>query len=500
MTRRTDSQTQPAARSGLFDVRQFGATGDGQADDGPAIAAAIGAASAAGGGTVHLPAGRYVTGTVELASNITLHLDAGATILGSERAGDYPLAPAETIPGWNQDVRRPLIWALDAENVAITGRGAIDGRGWTWWRPTSPEVAGPDGKRLPEVLRPRLIELLRCTNVRIAGVTLRNSPSWTVHPLCCENVAVDGITICNPPDSPNTDGVNPEACRNVRIANCHIDVGDDCITIKSGKEDQPLRSSRPCENVTVTGCTMIRGHGGVVIGSEMAGGVRHVAIGNCVFNGTDRGIRIKTRRGRGNAVENVTVSNIAMTGVRSVVQFTMFYAGTHLDPGPDAHRVAAAPVDAGTPQIRNIRVSDVTADDCEDGGYLAGLPEMPIANVSFSDVRISARRAMFAARVAGLSLNNVQIAVAEGPAIVCENVRDLDLCGLRLSPAESAAAVELTDVAGAHIRDCRGETATLVSVAGADSADIALGAGNRPAGATAVRLADDVAPTAVEKV
>ena len=157
-----------------------------------------------------------------------------------------------------------------------------------------------------------MIELLRCTNVRLEGITCRNSASWTVHPLVCDNVTVDGITIANPPDSPNTDGINPEACSNVRIANCHIDVGDDCITIKSGKEHEPFRSSRPCENITVTGCTMLHGHGGVVIGSETAGGVRHVAIANCVFDGTDRGIRIKTCRGRGSAVEHVSVSNVVM--------------------------------------------------------------------------------------------------------------------------------------------------------------------------------------------
>ncbi len=439
----------------VYNVRDFGAIGDGAAKDTAAIAAAVRAASKAGGGTVYFPAGRYLTGTISLHNYITLHLEPGAVILGSGEAEDYPVLTAGTIAGLNQDIRQSLIWAMDGQDIAIVGRGTIDGQGQNWWQPRAPDNAQEDGQRLRETLRPRLIELLRCSNVRLEGFTCRNSASWTVHPLVCDNVTVDGITIHNPPDSPNTDGINPEACANVHIANCHIDVGDDCITLKSGKENEPFRSSRPCENVTVTNCTMLHGHGGVVIGSEMAGGVRHVAISNCVFDGTDRGIRIKTCRGRGSAVEHVTASNLVMRQVKSVIHFTMFYTGTHLDPADDAHRVAYEPVSAGTPAVRHIRLSHILAEDCHEVGYLAGLPERPIEDVSLTDARITAERPCFAARVKGLLFRDVQILARVGPTIVCEDVTELKIDGLRALRAHGQeSAIQLRNTPGASIRNC----------------------------------------------
>ena len=150
--------------------------------------------------------------------------------------------------------------------------------------------------------RPPFIQPVRCKKVKIEGVKIVNSPFWTVNPEFCDNVTIKGITINNVP-SPNTDGINPESCRNVHISDCHISVGDDCITIKSGRDAQARRLGVPCENITITNCTMLSGHGGVVIGSEMSGSVRKVTISNCVFDGTDRGIRIKSTRGRGGVVE-----------------------------------------------------------------------------------------------------------------------------------------------------------------------------------------------------
>ncbi len=482
-------------------MREFGAVGDGTTKDTAAIAATIAAASQAGGGTVLLPAGRYLTGTVSLASCITLHLDSGAVILGSSQADDYPVMPAGTVEGLNQDVRLSLIWALDCHDIALVGRGTVDGQGEPWWRPQA--AANADGgRRLRETLRPRMVELLRCTNVRLAGVTCRNSASWTIHPLVCDNVTVDGITISNPPDSPNTDGINPEACSNVRIANCHIDVGDDCVTIKSGKEDEPFRSSRPCQNITVTGCTMLHGHGGVVIGSEMAGGVRRVAIGNCVFDGTDRGIRIKTCRGRGSAVEHVSVSNVVMHRVRSMVHFTMFYTGTHLDAASDAHRVAAEPAGPGTPRVRNIRLSDIVAEECSEVGYIAGLPEMPVEDVAMTHVHVSAERGCFASRVRGLTLRDVEVAVAAGPALVCEDCEDLDIAALRDRSADAAAAtVELANVTGASLRDCRPRpSGRLVHVAGGASQRIVVGPNPLARGEQVVTLAGDVDSAAVTRL
>lgn len=218
----------------------------------------------------------------------------------------------------DRDTYAPLLGGANLTHIAVTGRGVVDGQGAAWWqRHRAGSLAHP---------RPRLISFQDCRNVRIAGITCINSPSWTVSPLRCENVTVDGITIVNPQDSPNTDGINPDSCHNVHIANCHIDVGDDCIAIKSGTEASDRSALQPCENITVTNCTMLHGHGGVVIGSEMSGSVRNVVISNCVFDGTDRGIRFKSRRGRGGVVEDVRVTNIIMRDVLCPVTVNLYYA------------------------------------------------------------------------------------------------------------------------------------------------------------------------------
>lgn len=176
---------------------------------------------------------------------------------------------------------------MNCKNVSIVGRGVIDGRGQIWWK-------NPENEH-----RPRVIQTILCDDVVIDGITIINSPMWTIHPMCCNNVRVSNVTINNPVDSPNTDGINPESCSGVHITNCTIDVGDDCLTLKSGTETDYFQKQYPCENIVVSNCVMRNGHGGVVIGSEMSGGVKNITISNCIFDGTDRGIRIKTRRKRG---------------------------------------------------------------------------------------------------------------------------------------------------------------------------------------------------------
>src|SRR4051812_42767034 len=274
-----------------FNVVQFGAVADGETLTTAQLQETIDACAKAGGGTVVIPAGNYVTGTLWLRSNITLHLEPGATLLGSQRFDDFPMWTSQWEGAGVKQSRAAMICGEGLENIAITGRGTIDGRGAIWWE---------SQRNNPGVIRrPILVRFVDCRNVLIEGVTLRNSPMWTVSPLACDNVTITKITVINPPDSPNTDGINPDSCRNVRISDCHVDVGDDCITIKSGKETDERRELRACENITITNCTLMAGHGGVVIGSEVSGSIRNVAISNCVFVGTDRGIRIKARRGRG---------------------------------------------------------------------------------------------------------------------------------------------------------------------------------------------------------
>lgn len=417
-------------QSGFLSARDYGATGNGATLDTSAIQAAMDAAARVGGGTVFVPAGQYVTGSLFLRDHVTLHLDAGAVLLGSENPADYPAVRARW-EGVTQDIHAPLIAGEGLKNIAVVGRGTIDGRGAIWWQKHRAQTL--------DAPRPRLISFTNCSNALIEGVTLTNSPAWTINPVRCENVTVDKVTIVNPPDSPNTDGINPDSSRNVHISNCHVDVGDDCVTLKSGIETEAPELRAPCENITITNCTMVHGHGGVVIGSEMSGGVRNVVISNCVFVGTDRGIRIKSRRGRGGFVEDVRVTNVVMRDVLCPFTLNLYY---HINKRGDqiVSDKNARPLDEGTPRVRHIHLSHVTARGAKiAAGFVYGLPEMPIEDLTLDDVSITLDRdaepgyadmaddipqqraaGFFARNVRGLRLRDVEIAHQIGEAFLVE--------------------------------------------------------------------------------
>jgi len=328
--------TQVSIAQQYYDVTRYGASNDSSKKATVAISNAIAAASRAGGGTVYFPPGKYLTGAIHLKSNIIVFIDAGAELHFSDNFDDYLPMVESRYEGVDVKSFSPLFYAYRADNITITGRGIINGHGKKWWDfvegykegqnrtkwqqlfdSLNKDIILPDDPRQMKrgFLRPPFIQPMYCKNVTIEGITIINSPFWTVNPEFCENVRVTGVTINNPP-SPNTDGINPESCKYVHISDCHISVGDDCITIKSGK-DKPGRSkAAPAQNYTITNCTMLSGHGGVVIGSEMSGGVKNIVISNCIFDGTDRGIRIKTTRGRGGIVEDIRVDNIIMKNIK----------------------------------------------------------------------------------------------------------------------------------------------------------------------------------------
>ena len=372
--------TKSTGLAAMFNVQEHGAAGDGKTLDSHAIQAAIEACAQRGGGTVYLPAGRYLAGSLFLRDNITLYLDAGAMILGSENPEDYPVIHSRW-EGRHQDTHAPLIGGDHLQNIAVLGRGIIDGQGAVWWQAKKEKtLAHP---------RPRLVSFSDCSNVLIEGLTAVNSPSWTINPVHCQNVNIRGITIINPVDSPNTDGINPDSCRLVRISDCHVSVGDDCITIKSGTEHEHPDRCAPCRDITITNCTLERGHGGVVIGSEMSGGVKNVVISNCVFIGTDRGIRIKSRRGRGGIIEDIRVSNLIMDGVLCPFTMNLYY---HIGERGNLNVSDKNPrsVNDGTPRLRRIHFSHITAREVKHAaGFLYGLAEMPLEDISLSDISIS---------------------------------------------------------------------------------------------------------------
>jgi len=382
-----------------------------------AFRAAVNALTSQGGGTLLVPSGRYETAPILLQSNITLRLDAGAQVVFTDDETRFPLVDTE-FEGIPAKAYMPCVYALDAHNVRIEGAGSIDGSGSRWWQRLR------DGHM--EHPRPYLLCFQHCTDVSITGVTLTNSPCWTVHPLYCDHVEVSHITIHNPADSPNTDGINPDGCSNVRITDCLIDVGDDCIAIKSGTEDTPVKHA--CENIIISGCHMLHGHGGVVIGSEMSGGVKNVLVTGCVFQGTDRGIRLKTRRGRGGRAENLAFSHILMEDVFCPFVFNMYYFCGKGGKTPQVRDKAMRAADESTPSLADITITDVTvrgATAC--AGFLYGLPESPVRRVRIRDCTV----VMQPGRVEHAAMMD-DLEPMEAAGLYLRNGEDVDVSGLRV--------------------------------------------------------------------
>jgi polygalacturonase len=391
-----------------------------------------------GGGRVSVPAGTHLTGALRLRSGVELHLEAGAVLRFVPDPELYPPVEARW-EGVARTVHSPCLYAADAHDVAITGLGTIDGQGSPWWdlqRNHRDQLAYP---------RPTLIGLHGCDRVRIEGVRLTDSPAWTVHPALCNDVSVTGVRIDNPADSPNTDGIDPESCTNVRISDCHIDVGDDCIAIKAGTEGTPTRVA--CENVVITGCTMVHGHGGVVLGSEMSGGIRNVAISNCVFQSTARGIRMTPRRGRGGLVENVRVTGVVMDDVLCPVTLNPFYFCGPDGKEPHVGDRSALPVDGGTPAFRGLHLSHLSATRVRaSAGHVYGLPEAPIEDLTIDDLDVHfaedpepgtpematglepvIREGLRLGNVSGGGLTRVRVVGADGPVLLAEGTEDVEL-------------------------------------------------------------------------
>lgn len=473
-----------------YNVLKYGAANDSSKLATQAIRNAVEAASKAGGGTVYFPAGKYLTGPIHLKSNITIFIDAGAELHFSDNFDDYLPMVKSRYEGVDVTSFSPLFYAYHAENIAIRGRGIIDGHGKKWWDfvegykegqarskwqlifdQHNRDILLPDDPKQMKrgFLRPPFIQPMYCKNVLIEGITIRNSPFWTVNPEFCENVTVHAVTITNP-HSPNTDGINPESCKNVHISNCHISVGDDCITIKSGKDTPGRTMNAAAENYTITNCTMLSGHGGVVIGSEMSGGVKKITISNCIFDGTDRGIRIKTARGRGGVVEDIRVDNIVMKNIRDqAIVLDMQYAKTE----PEA-------VSERTPQFRNIHFSNITAQTNE-AAYLNGLDEMPIENITFNDINMEAKTGFIVKNATRIEFHNVEVNTESGPVLKAEEVSGLIVDGVKsFKPFRQVPIVDLFNVRDAFLYNSfpAADTDLFLRVRGGKTSGIRLSGNN----------------------
>jgi polygalacturonase len=385
----------------IFDVRRYGAVGDGKTLDTAAIQKALDECGKIGRGTVLLPAGTYLSKPIFLRSHMILQLEKGAILKATDEPADF------TDPNEEKGVIA-FVNGRNLTNVFIDGKGTIDGSGERWWPPV--KEAKKNGQPEPR-RRPRMIVFSKCKIVGVQGVTLQNSPSFHLVPTDCEDVVINRVTIRAPADSPNTDAIDPSACTNVLIANCILDVGDDNVALKSG-HSVPGRIAA-CDNIKVVSCTFLHGHG-MSIGSETVGGVRNLTVSHCTFKDTVSGLRIKSYRGRGGLVENVTYSDIKMTDVKIPINITSYYPKI---PKEDT----AQPITPETPIYRNICITNLTATSPQSAGFIVGLPECVISNVTLENVHISAPVGLTVRNATEIRVKNVKVQVARGEPFLFEN-------------------------------------------------------------------------------
>lgn len=458
--------TVPTFRKDTISIMKQGAVPDGNTLNTQPINSAIHILSKRGGGVVLIPAGLWLTGPIELKSNVNLHLSAGATLLFSKDVGLYPLVKGnwEGIPQMRN--QSPLS-AMNATNIAITGKGIIDGNGDAWrmvkkdklnetqwkklvasggvlsddkktWYPseqslkgsklTNPGAISPEKDdafyaSVKDFLRPNLLLLANCKNILLEGVTFQNSPAWCLHPLMCENLAVRNIFVKNPWYAQNGDGIDVESCKNVLIENSTFDVGDDALCMKSGRDEEGRKRAMPTENVMIRNCTVYASHGGFVIGSEMSGGARNIYVSNCTFIGTDIGLRFKTTRGRGGVVENIFIKDIYMKDiVGEAILFDMYYMAK--DPVPlagekrELPKVEFKPVDETTPVFRNFRVSNVYCNGADKAIFIRGLPEMHVKDIVLENMVLQAGKGFDIQEASGISFKNIRVLSEETSPVV----------------------------------------------------------------------------------
>ncbi|MDD5766684.1 MAG: glycoside hydrolase family 28 protein [Candidatus Marinimicrobia bacterium] len=408
-----------------FPITVYGAVGDGKTDCSDAIKQAIEACHLAGGGRVIVPAGTFLTGAIQLKSNVNLYIDRSATLLFSKDTKKYLPVVYSRFEGVECMNYSPFIYAYEQENIAITGLGIIDGQAgndawWSWaakpefgWKQGMPnhdqdrntlmEMAErniPVAERIfgdGHYLRPSFIQFYKCKNILIESVTLKRSPMWEIHPVLCQNVTIQKVIINS--HGPNNDGCDPESSKNVLIKGCYFDTGDDCIAIKSGRNGDGRRINVPSENIIIQDCTMRDGHGGVVIGSEMSGNCRNIYAENCRMDSPnlDRALRIKTNSLRGGIVENIYMRNVTVGKVSDAVVWIYF----HYSEGDVGNH---------TPVVKNIYVENVTSQKSQYALMLDGYERSPIRNVHIEKCRFyGVEKGNILRHVEDLKMKDVQI-------------------------------------------------------------------------------------------
>ena len=419
-----------------LDVRHFGAKGDGINDDTVFIQAAIMACPPLG--RVLIRKGNYKVTNIFLKSNVNIELEEGAVLMADTERFNHPIFPGMiqsydeqseyNLGTWEGNPLKMfagIITGIDVKDVNIYGKGVIDGCASreNWWY---------NEKVMVGAFRPRLLFLNRCNNISVTGVTFRNSPSWTVHPYFSKDISFTGIRINNPGDSPNTDGIDVESCKNVKIEGVHFTLGDDCIALKSGKIYTGKKYKEPSDNILIRRCIMENGHGAVTLGSEMSAGIKNVYVEDCLFKNTDRGLRIKTRRGRGElaVIDSINFRNITMEGVKTPFVANCFY---FCDPDGRTSYVQdrnAYPVDERTPHIKQLAFEDIECKDCHHAAaFFMGLPERKITSITMKNINVTF------AENAQLGYPAMLCGIEEmaGRGIIAENVEELILENVNIS-------------------------------------------------------------------
>jgi len=447
---------QPHFKRDTFNIMNYGAIADGLTLNSVAINKAIDDCAAHGGGTVVIPAGSYVTGPIIMKNNINLHLDRGALVIFSSDFNQYPLVRS-TFEGVDAARCQSPVTAEGLENIAITGRGIMNGNGYYWrplrkdklsetewknhlkkyggvltedkktWYSSEKALKGlkegtigklTDGKTIQDFesvkdfLRPNMIRIFNCKNVLIEGVTFENSPAWTTHINFSQHVTIRNLTIKNPWFGTNNDALDLDCSRNVLLENSTFDTGDDGICIKSGRDEEGRRRGVPTQDVIVNNCTVYHAHGGFVVGSEMSGGVNNMYVSNCSFIGTDIGLRFKTTRGRGGMVENIYASNINMKDIAAeAILFDMYYmakdpvvlSGEKREPP----KVEMKPVDETTPQFRNFFLRNITCNGASKGIFVRGIPEMHVKDIWIDNAVLQADDGIDVQEATNINLSNI---------------------------------------------------------------------------------------------
>lgn len=428
----------PQLRRNVFPDRQvnisdYGALPGGEVKNTSAIASAIAALDKLGGGRVVVPAGVWLTGPVHLRSNIELHLAEDAVLKFSDVMEDYLPNVFVRVGGIELYNYSPFIYARGCENIGVTGPGRLDGNARAWWDWKAKETRaffaqGAAGVPVEQrvygtreaAIRPSFISFVECKNILMEDFTIGGGPNWTIHPIYSENIIIRKVTVDT--DGPNNDGIDPDSCRNVLIEGCTFSTGDDCVVLKSGYDQDGRRVGRPTENVVMRYSHAKRGHGGLVIGSEMSGSVRNVYMHGCKFEGTDRILRIKSRPGRGGVVEKIWVEDIEGRDLqREVVILNMDYTS---DPN--------AVVDQFPPIFRDIHVKNLRARGAPVAIRITGMDTSPITNLTFENVDIIATRGVIATHASDLDFRNLTLTVKSGPRFEFSSVTDAVLDGVPL--------------------------------------------------------------------